>query len=72
MQARSWRQELIRIAKCERPEITPEMARLAMEHIDELEKEMGNAYRLLKIANSDNRYWIEKRDSFCESIEVFI
>lgn len=42
-----------------------------MLHIDEMEHELGEAYRLLKIVNTTNRHWIEKRDMFCERIEAF-
>lgn len=65
---RTWRQELMRIAKCERPEITPEQARLAMSHVEEMEQDLEEAGRLLKLANPDNRHWMHKRDQFLEKL----
>ena len=39
----NWRKELIRIAKCERPEITPKMAQAAMLHIETTERDLAAA-----------------------------
>lgn len=43
MSASMWRKELMRIAKCNRPEITPNQALAALLHIENLEKDLGAA-----------------------------
>lgn len=39
-----------------------------LKTIDDLEKDLEEAGRLLKLANPDNRHWMEKRDQFLEKL----
>lgn len=71
LELKPWRQELIRISKSERPEITAEQARLAMQHIGELEQDLTHACALLREANPNRREWIERRDRFLEDMGEF-
>jgi hypothetical protein len=68
---RTWRQELVRIAKSERPEITAEQARRVLEHVDELEKDLKHACHLLREANPNRRAWMESRDQFLVDMGEF-
>ena len=68
----TWRQELIRIAKSERPEISPSQAQEAMRHVEELERDLEEAGRLLKLCNPDNRAWMEKRDAMLGKLGIAV